>query len=142
MTAPVAVKTEDGNVERAIAWVRAIESGQTGTALAAFLTPDVIHEDMPNRFFPNGSRSDLAAMRAASARGQTVMSRQRYAIKSATGHGNMVAIELDWSAELAVPLGELQAGDELRAKVALFMEFRDGLICRQRDYCCYEPIGG
>src|SRR5262249_52044244 len=131
MTAPVAVKTNDGNVERAIAWVRAIESGQTGDALAEFVTPDVIHEDMPNRFFPNGTKSDLAAMRAASTRGQTVMRQQRYDIRSATGNANMVAIELDWSAELAVPLGELKAGDELRARVALFMEFRDGLICRQ-----------
>jgi ketosteroid isomerase-like protein len=142
MTAPLETETGDRNVERAIAWVRAIESGTTGDAIADFLTPDVVHEDMPNRFFPNGSTSDLAAMRAASSRGKTVMRRQRYDIKSATGNGNMVAIELDWSAELAVPLGELKAGDELKARVALFMEFRDGRICRQRDYCCYEPIGG
>jgi ketosteroid isomerase-like protein len=142
MTAAVEAKTDDPNVARAIAWVRAIESGKTGDALADFVTPDVIHEEMPNRFFPNGGKSDLAAMRAASTRGQTVMRRQRYDIKSATGNGNLVAIELDWSAELAVPLGELKAGDELKARVALFMEFRDGRICRQRDYCCYEPIGG
>ena len=140
MTAPVEA-TRNHNLERAIAWVRAIESGQTGDALADFVTPDVIHEDMPNRFFPNGTKSDLAAMRAASTRGQTIMRRQRYDVRSATADGNMVAIELDWSAELAVPLGELEAGDELKARVALFMEFRDGRICRQRDYCCYEPVG-
>jgi hypothetical protein len=108
MSAPVVTKTDDRNLERAVAWVRAIESGQTGDALADFVTPDVIHEDMPNRIFPNGSRSDLAAMRAASTRGQTIMRRQRYDIRSATGNGSM--------------------------------EFRDGRICRQRDYCCYEPI--
>jgi len=142
MTAPVILKTDDRNVERAIAWVRAIESGQTGDALVDFLTPDVIHEEMPNRFFPNGGKSDLAAMRAASKRGQTAMRSQCYDIKSATGNGDMVAIELDWSAELAIPLGELPPGAVLKARVALFMEFRDGRICRQRDYCCYEPIGG
>lgn len=142
MVAPTAPKTEDENLARAIAWVRAIESGQTGDALAEFVTLDVVHEDMPNRFFPKGSKSDLTAMRAAAERGRTIMRRQRYDIVSAVGSGSTVAMELDWSAELAVPVGGLQPGDEMRARVAIFMEFRDGRICYQRDYCCYEPVGG
>ena len=73
MTAPVTLKADDRNVERAIARVRAIESGQTGDALVD---------------------------------------------------------------------GELRPGAVLKARVARFMEFRDGRIRRQRDYCCYEPIGG
>jgi ketosteroid isomerase-like protein len=142
MTAPVATNIDDRNLERAIAWVRAIEDGKTGDALVDFLTPDVVHEDMPNRVFPNGSKSDLQTMRAASERGRTIMKRRRYDILSAVGHGNTVAMELDWSAELAVPVAGLQPGDEMRARVAIFLEFREGRICYQRDYCCYEPFGG
>jgi len=142
MDTPLAAEIEERNLERAIAWVRAIEEGRTGVALVDFLTPDVIHEDMPNRVFPNGSKSDLQAMRVASERGRTIMRQQRYDILSAVGSGNTVAMELDWSAELAVPVAGLQPGDEMRAKVAIFMEFRDGRICYQRDYCCYEPFGG
>jgi len=131
---------ERRNLEHAIAWVRAIESGATDDVLSQFVTPDVIHEDMPNRVFPSGSRSDLARMREGAERGKALMRKQRYDILSTVASGNTVAMQLDWVAELAVPLGTLKAGDEMRAHVAIFMEFRDGKICRQRDYGCYEPF--
>ena len=131
---------ERRNLEHAIAWVRAIEGGATGEELSQFVTADVIHEDMPNRVFPNGMRSDLARMREAAERGKALMRRQRYDIVSTIASGNSVAIQLDWTAELAASLGTLKAGDEMRAHVAIFMEFRDGKICRQRDYGCYEPF--
>jgi ketosteroid isomerase-like protein len=131
---------ERRNLEHAIAWVRAIESGATGDVLSQFVTPDMIHEDMPNRVFPNGSRYDLAGMREGAERGKALMRKQRYDILSTIASGSTVVIQLDWAAELAVPLGTLKAGDEMRAHVAIFMEFRDGKICRQRDYGCYEPF--
>jgi predicted ester cyclase len=131
---------EEANLSRAIAWIRAVESGTNGDALAEFLTPDAIHEDMPNRVFPNGMRNDVAGMRASAERGKALLPRQRYDILSAIASGNSVAIQLDWSGELAVPFGSLKAGDELKAHIAIFMEFRDGKICHQRDYGCYEPF--
>jgi ketosteroid isomerase-like protein len=131
---------EQANLDHAIAWVRAIEGGATGDALASFVTDDVVHEDMPNRFFPNGMRYDLDGMRAGAERGKSIMRRQRYDILSAIASGNTVAMQLDWAAEVAIPLGALKPGDEMRAHVAIFMEFRDGKICRQQDYGCYEPF--
>jgi predicted ester cyclase len=132
--------TESANLSRAIEWVRAVESGMTGDRLMEFLTADAIHEDMPNRVFPSGVRSDIAGMRAGAERGKALLPRQRYDILSAIASGNSVAIELDWRGELAVPFGSLKAGDELKAHIAIFMEFRDGKICHQRDYGCYEPF--
>jgi len=138
---PVSTETlEQQNLAHAIEWVRAIESGQTEDALERFVTPDVIHEDMPNKIFPNGVRSDLPAMRAGAARGKALMRSQRYDIVSAIASGTAVAMQLDWTAELAVPVGTLAPGDTMRAHVAIFMEFRDGRICHQRDYGCYEPF--
>ena len=131
---------ERRNLEHAIDWVRAIESGATGDALSQFVTPDVIHEEMPNRVFPNGGRSDLTRMREGAERGKALMRKQRYDILSTIASGNSVAMQLDWVGELAVPVGTLKAGDEMRAHVAIFIEFRDGKICRQRDYGCYEPF--
>ena len=131
---------ESVNLSRAIEWVRAVESGATGDELAEFLTPDVVHEDMPNRIFPNGVRNDLAGMLAGAERGKALLPRQRYDILSAIASGNTVAIQLDWSAELAVPHGSVKPGGQLKAHIAMFMEFRDGKICHQRDYGCYEPF--
>jgi predicted ester cyclase len=132
--------TESANLARAIEWVRAVENGATGGQLAEFVTPDVIHEDMPNRIFPNGIRYDLAGMRAGAERGRALLPHQRYEILSAIASGNSVAIQLVWRGELAVPYGSLKPSDELKAHIAMFMEFRDGKICHQRDYGCYEPF--
>src|SRR5215510_3076328 len=96
---------ERRNLEHAIAWVHAIERGATGDELSQFVTADVIHEDMPNRVFPNGMRSDLARMREAAERGKALMRRQRYDIVSTIASGNAVAMQLDWTGELAVSLG-------------------------------------
>lgn len=132
--------TEARNLEHALAWVHAIESGATGDELARFVTPDVVHEDLPNRFFPSGVTYDLAGMQAGAERGKAIMQTQRYDILSAIASGNAVALQLDWTAKVAIPLGTLKPGDEMRAHVAVFMEFREGKICHQRDYGCYEAF--
>jgi hypothetical protein len=37
-------------------------------------------------------------------------------------------------------IGQLQPGQEMRAHFAVFLEFRDGRIRRQRNYDCFEPF--
>jgi ketosteroid isomerase-like protein len=140
MTTNIETSNEQRLRDQAIAWVRAVENGASGDELASFVTPDVVHEDMPNRFFPNGMRYDLAGMQAGAERGEAFMRRQRYDILSVLASGHSVAMQLDWTAEVAIPLGTLAPGDEMRAHIAIFLEFRDGKICRQRDYGCYEPF--
>jgi hypothetical protein len=54
--------------------------------------------------------------------------------------GDTVALEVLWAGTLAVPLGSLPAGSELRARFAVFLEFqKDGKIIRQRNYDCFDP---
>jgi ketosteroid isomerase-like protein len=48
--------------------------------------------------------------------------------------------EARWEAELAVPVCSLTAGDIMRAHFAMFFEFRDGRIWRQRNYDCFEAF--
>jgi ketosteroid isomerase-like protein len=50
-----------------------------------------------------------------------------------------MAIEVQWTGTLAVALGTLPAGGEMRARFAMFLELRDGKIARQRNYDCFEP---
>jgi ketosteroid isomerase-like protein len=45
-----------------------------------------------------------------------------------------------WVGTLAVSLGAIPAGGEMRAHFAVFLEFRDGRIHRQRNYDCFEPF--
>jgi hypothetical protein len=121
-------------------YVRALEGGATGEALARFLHPEVTHYDLPNRFDPSGKITDRAGMLAAAERGQRVMRRQRYDILSSVAQGDIVVLELDWIGKLALPMGNIPAGGEMHARIATFLEFQDGLIVLQRDYVCYDPF--
>jgi ketosteroid isomerase-like protein len=51
-----------------------------------------------------------------------------------------VILEVVWAGTLAIPVGSLAAGDEMRAYFAVFIALRDGRIYRQRNYDCFEPF--
>jgi ketosteroid isomerase-like protein len=127
------------NLEIVKRYLRAIEAGATGGALAAFYAPDVVQEEFPNRLVPNGARRDLAALLEGAERGQRVLRAQRYEILGAVEARDTVALEVQWTGTLAVPLGALPAGGEMRARFAVFIELRDGKIARQRNYDCFDP---
>jgi ketosteroid isomerase-like protein len=129
----------DSNLDVVRRYLAAIEAGATGDALAAFFTPDVVQEEFPNRLVPGGATRDLGALLDAAARGQRVLSAQRYEILNAVERGPAIALEVRWTGVLAVPLGSLPAGGEMRARFAVFIELADGKIRRQRNYDCFEP---
>lgn len=130
-------------LERTRAYLAAIEASTDAEATdpngaLAFYDPAVRQEELPNRLVPAGAVRDLAALREAAARGRGVLRRQRYAVRSALVHGVRVALETLWVGELAVPIGALPAGGEMRAHFAMFLEFNGDRIVAQRNYDCFE----
>lgn len=125
-------------LERTRAYFSALEAGATGASLATFYAPDVVQEEFPNRLNPSGARRDLAEILQGAERGQQLMAAQRYDILNLVAEGERVAVEFRWTGTLAVSVGSLTAGDELRGRCACFLEFRDGRIYRQRNYDCFE----
>ena len=65
------------NLRLARRYLKALETGPTGHQLAQFFAPQVVVEIFPSRFFPNGSRDDLAGISSAAERGQKVMTSQK-----------------------------------------------------------------
>jgi ketosteroid isomerase-like protein len=128
------------NLETARRYLAALEQGVTGPALAAFFTPDAEQTEFPNRLTPTGAVRDVPALLAGAVRGQQVVSAQTFAITNALAAGDHVALEVDWTGTLAIPIASLPAGGQMRAHFAVFIEFRDGLIYRQRNYDCFEPF--
>ena len=128
------------NIDAARRYLAAIEAGATGPALAQYFATDIEFVGMPNRLAPQGVRQDLAGMLAASERGQQVIARQTYEVRSVLAGGERVALEVEWSGTLKVPLGTLPAGGVMRAHFAMFLDFRDGKIAAQRNYDCFEPF--
>jgi len=126
-------------IEIAKAYLAALESGATGAALAAFYTDDVVQEEFPNRLVPDGARRDLAALLQGAERGQKVMRAQTFQLLGAVEDGDRVALEVQWTGTVAVPIGSLPAGGQMRARFAVFLEFRGDKIARQRNYDCFDP---
>lgn len=67
------------------------------------------------------------------------MTRQKYEIKNELSSGDTVALEIVWTATLAVPFQSKPAGAQMRAHFAAFLQFQDGKIVAQRNYDCYDP---
>jgi ketosteroid isomerase-like protein len=114
----------------------AIEAGNADR----FFAPGIIQEEFPNRLIPNGATRNLAALREAAEQGRHVLVSQRIELINGVASGSQVAVEARWSATLAVPIANTPAGGVMRARFAIFIEFRDGLIIRQRNYDCFEPF--
>jgi hypothetical protein len=133
-------------LERVRAYLAAIEADTDAEAGAApdgalaFYHPEIRQEELPNRLVPGGAVRDLAALREAAVRGRGVLRAQRYAVRSALVQGTRVALETLWVGTLALPIGSLAAGDEMRAAFAMFLDFDGDRIRGQRNYDCFEAF--
>ncbi len=107
--------------------------------MTSLFTPDAIIEQLPNRIYPNGLRADVSRAAAAFEKGRKLFSRQTYEIKNSSATGNILALEVLWTGTLSIPFATLAAGDNMRCRSAMFLEFRDGKIAAQRNYDCFDP---
>lgn len=133
-------ETEVANVRTARRYLDAISAGAPWEEVAAFYTEDVVQEEFPNRLVPAGARRTLADLESGAARGRTVLTGQRFDVRNAVASGDQVALEVLWTGTLAVPIGSLAPGDEMRAHFGVFLEFRGGRIAAQRNYDCFDPF--
>jgi ketosteroid isomerase-like protein len=130
----------DCNLAIAQRYFEAIERREDPEVIAQLLDPALVQEEYPNRLNPRGARSDRATMLERLMVGRQLLSAERYEIVGAQASGDRAALEVLWSGTLAVPLGEqLPAGSTMRARFAVFLEFREGKIVAQRNYDCFEP---
>jgi ketosteroid isomerase-like protein len=131
-------ESEERNLNRVREYLAALERGDSGESLRGFFADDVQQIELPNRLNPKGQQSDLAGMLARSEQGKKVLRGQRYEIVSAIAQGERVAAEAIWTGVLAIPLGTLAEGAEMKAHFAMFFEFQEGKIRLQRNYDCFE----
>lgn len=134
------VRMSTDNLTHAQRYLEAIQRGAIGDELAEFFTWDVVQEEFPNRLVSRGTRRNLATILEGAVRGREVVSSQRFEILHAIESGDHLALEVQWTGTLAIPFGSLPAGGEMRARFAIFFEFRDGKIAAQRNYDCFDPF--
>jgi ketosteroid isomerase-like protein len=127
------------NLDRAKQYLSALENGVDEETLAQFFAPGVVQEEFPNRLTVNGAKRNLADLLRGNEQGKKVMAKQVYDVQNALVSGNTVILEVVWVGTLAIPIGSLPAGGQMKAYFAVFLEFADGKIVAQRNYDCFEP---
>jgi len=131
--------TTTDNLSIARKYLEALESGAEGGALADYFTADVVQEEYPNRLAPIGAHRDLKAILDAAKKGKKTLRAQKFDVMNSIADGDNVALEVFWSGLLAQPVDTLPADTEMRAHLSIWLEFRDGKICKQRNYDCFDP---
>jgi ketosteroid isomerase-like protein len=121
-------------------YLAALERGDAGEQLRRFFTADFEQIEYPNALNPKGQRSDLTNALERSEKGKQILRSQRFQVQRVVASGDAVALEVEWIGVLAIHIGALASGQEMRANFAMFMEFRDGRISRQRNYDCFQPF--
>lgn len=110
--------------------------------LDAVIAPEMVFEEAPNLIAPAGRKRDYQAIREGFALSKSLLTEQEYLVDSTAESGDRVILEVRWRGVLAQGFGKVPAGAEMRARSAMFIELRDGKIVFQRNYDCFEPIGG
>lgn len=126
----------DTNFEIARRYIAALEARADAEMIARFYAPDAVHDEFPNRLAPGGAHRDLQAIKLARSSGLALLASEAYEMLGATGSGSQVAIEVSWRGVVGEGMGLFTAGEELEARLGIFLEFRDGLIVGQRNYTC------
>jgi hypothetical protein len=127
--------------QRARDYLASIEQARSFDEVAAFLHPDIVQVEHPNRLVAAGKTRSFEEIRLAFEAGQKALSAQRYGIRTLVTDGTTVALEVGWEGTLAVPLGDLKAGEVMRCTSAMFLRFdAEGRIVHQDNYDCFPPF--
>jgi ketosteroid isomerase-like protein len=114
------------NVQLVRDYLSALQGGEVGDALARFFAADAVQVELPNRLNPTGQISNLSSILTRSVQGQRVLSSPRFDILNEIALGERVAVEAHWVGVLAVSVGSLAVGSEMRAHFAMFFECQGG----------------
>jgi ketosteroid isomerase-like protein len=128
------------HIPRLHEYLEAVSSMNSYETLISFFHPDVTFREFPNRIAPNGLVRSASDSKAAYEAARQLMKSHTYRLQRIVESGDELAVELEWTGTLAVPVMNLPAGTEMKAYVAMFLTFRGGKIIEQRNYDCYPPF--
>lgn len=128
------------NTDRYRAFLRDLEAFAPPEVLARHVTDDARVFELPNRLIATGRTRDRAALLEASTQAPKVLTGQRYIERRVVEQGDLLVMDMDWEGTLRVPVGQTPAGGQLHARISAWVRFRDGRICEQTNFDCYQPF--
>jgi len=86
------------------------------------------------------SQSEIGKISNSSNKGKGILSSQKIDIIRTFEQGNTIIVEATWTGKVALPIGQIPIGGELKAHIARFYEFEGDKIVAQRNYDCFEQF--
>jgi len=105
------------------------------------LHTEVEFRELPNLLNKNGQVRGLEMSLEGLKKARMILTGQKYEIVGFVDGGEKITVEKIWTGKLAMDIGNLKKGQELKAYICAVVEFKDGKIYRHRSYDCYEPFG-
>lgn len=135
------MKTRKSEFEqKAIDFIGALQNRNSFDTIKEFYHSDIEHTEYPNTLTKNKTIRNLQELMEASIRGQKVLLKEEYEIINTFAFENTVIVESVFIGTLAIAIGNIEPGGQMKAYFAQFFEFKDGKIFRQRNYDCFEPF--
>jgi len=122
------------------AYFAEIEQGISAESFSKYYTDDALQIDFPNLMVPNGLMQAVSELQYSTTKSKGVLSSQKVKILRYFEVGNTLIVEASWTGTLALPIGQIPIGGQMKASFARFYEFENGKIRRQRNYDCFDPF--
>lgn len=121
-------------------FIKTLQNRNSAEEILRFYHRDIEQIEFPNTLTTNKAVRSFEDLKLASEKGKTVLQKEELEIIKSYSFQNTVIIEAVWTGTLAIPIGNIPAGGQMKAYFAQFYEFEDNKIIRQRNYDCFEPF--
>jgi ketosteroid isomerase-like protein len=117
-------------------YLTALSEGHGPEAIARFFAEDAIQELLPSPLNPRGVRRNRPSIARSREKNLALFPTETNDLRGASGEGSKVALEVLWTGVASADRPGFSRGQLVESRSAVFLEFRDGLIFRQRNYDC------
>lgn len=128
------------NLNIVLAFLKTLENRTSSAELDQFYHPDILQTEYPNTLTKHTANRTFDVLKDAADKGKIVLQKETYEVVNSYEQGNTVIIEAIFRGTLAIPVGNIPVGGEMKAYFAQFYEFKDGKIIKWRNYDCFEPF--
>jgi ketosteroid isomerase-like protein len=132
------------NLEKTRQYLALLENFESEpAAYRHLLHPEIEQTEFPNALTKTTKVRGYVQMLEGARAGRQLLSSQSFDVQNViggTGDEEHLALEVLWTGTIAADIGTFRAGQTLTANFCMVLEFKDGLLYRQRNYDCFQPF--
>ena len=110
------------------------------SSYAEVLHPDIEQIEYPNRITPHTKVRNFEMLLEGMVAGSQLLRSQTYEIQNTIESTDSIVVEVIWNGTVNKALGPFKENQVVVAIFCVVLEFKNGLIYKQRNYDCFEPF--